>query len=69
MSNDTLPNLYAITGCIVDINTLLINRGQLRKLLNVNSDSELIALLNTVTDNVEDDRDLDQDMSLNEQTL
>lgn len=53
MSNDTLPNLYAITGCIVDINTLLINRGQLRKLLNVNSDNELIALLNNVTDNVE----------------
>lgn len=69
MSNDTLPNLYAITGCIVDINTLLINREQLRKLLNVNSDNELITLLNNVIDNVEDNSDLDQDMSLDDQTF
>lgn len=50
MLDDTLPNLYTVTGCIVDINTLLINRYQLRKLLNIKSDNELINLLNNVTD-------------------
>lgn len=29
---DTIPNLYSITGNILDINTLLINREELRKL-------------------------------------
>lgn len=30
---DTIPNLYSITGNILDINTVLINREELRKLL------------------------------------
>jgi hypothetical protein len=46
---DTLPNLYSITGRISDINTLLINRDQLKKLMNINSDSELLKLINGVT--------------------
>ena len=30
---DTIPNLYSITGNILDINTVLINREELRKLV------------------------------------
>lgn len=30
---DTIPNLYSITGNVLDINTVLINREELRKLI------------------------------------
>ena len=30
---DTIPNLYSITGNVLDINTVLINREELRKIV------------------------------------
>lgn len=38
MQNESkLPNLYSVTGNVLDINTLLVNRGDLRKLQEASS--------------------------------
>ena len=38
MDIDTIPNLYSITGNVLDINTVLINREELRKLVEAKKD-------------------------------
>lgn len=38
---ESIPNLYSITGNVLDINTVLINREELRKLIAEQQASEL----------------------------
>ena len=48
---DTIPNLYSITGNILDINTVLINREELRKLIEAKKD--LLDALQSLIDEYE----------------